>query len=277
MCTSSTSSTRRMLIGYTLAVLLIPLYVNMFSVWKILNSILPQIVMFLLPICITLLLLGTTLLYFSRSQARSESSISMLPLFAGVLVCVSALTVPDPNFPVKRIHVAEYMSLSLLVRYAMSPKLSGPALFFFSAVLTCLLGIHDEFLQGLHPSRTYGLRDMSVNALGSCGGALIWHGLGLFSLQNGRAEKERTITVSFTYLFCLAVSTLALVLPLMAYKGFSLPLWPAVPLFATMVYFCSYREEFTSTWQHGILAVSIGAFCLGIYPFIPEFLPYSFF
>ncbi|WP_163338278.1 VanZ family protein [Desulfopila sp. IMCC35008] len=266
--------------GYALSILLIPIYVNLFSLWKTLNGLFPPLVMLLLPICATLVLAVFSFLYFLREQKKNKKILCRPFLLAGIIICMTALALPDPNYPVKRIHVAEYMILALIVRYAMSQKLNGIRLLFFSACFASILGIHDEFLQGLHPSRTYGLRDMSVNTLGAWGGALIWHGLGIFSLppQTASSEKGTGTTVSLLYLLCLLTGVLALVIPMMFYKASHfIPLWPSMILFGSLVFYSSYVDQFRHDWKHGITAVSGTAFCLLFYVAVPRVSAYTFF
>lgn len=266
--------------GYALSILLIPVYVNLFSLWKTLNSLLPKQVMLLLPICVTLVMAAASFYYFQRKQRRKSKTLRLIPLLAGIATCIAALTLPDPSYPVKRIHVAEYMILALIVRFAMSHKLDGMGLLFFSACFASLLGVHDEFLQGLHPSRTYGLRDMCVNTLGSCGGALIWHGLGLFKSrpQTLMHDKMPDTTLSLLYLACLLTSVLALVIPMMLYKGgTSVPLWPSMILFGSVVFYCALMDRFDHVWRHGITAISSVAFGLLFYSVIPRVSSYVFF
>lgn len=266
--------------GYALSILLIPVYVNLFSLWKTLNSLLPQLVMLLLPIGATLALAVVSLVYYLREQKKTTAVLNVSSLLTGIIICLAALALPDPNYPVKRIHVAEYMMLALIVRFAMSQKLNGARLLFFSACFASFLGIHDEFLQGLHPSRTYGLRDLCVNTLGAWGGAFIWHGLGLFRSSTGAVPKEKgaDTTVSLLYLFSLLISVLALVMPMMLYKGGHLiPLWPAMILFGSLVFYSLYSDQFRHDWTHGITAVSGTAFCLLFYLAVPRISAYTFF
>lgn len=266
--------------GYALSILLIPVYVNLFSLWKTLNSLLPEQAMVLLPIGVTLLLAAISFIFYRRQQIFNKKSLDLLPFWAGTGICIVALMVPDPNYPVKRIHVAEYMMLALVVRFAMSYKLGGMQLLLFSACFASLLGIHDEFLQGMHPSRTYGLRDMVVNTLGSCGGALIWHSLALFtSRRDTWTEKKKSkSTLTILYLVCLLLSVLALITPMMLFKGDPfIPLWPYMILFGSVVFYCAFIDQFKPEWRYGITAVSAAAFCLLLYSAVPRVSTYTFF
>jgi hypothetical protein len=167
--------------------------------------------------------------------------------------------------------VAEYLLLSLIARAVMSLRMQGAGLLIYSALFAAVLGIHDEFLQGLHPARTYGLNDMAVNGLGALGGALIWHGTGLFSRSRGtwsEPDKDVSSTVECLYLGWLVFSIVALVVPLFFFRGFALVLWPSLPLLGTMVFFTIYLRRFGCTSLHGIVALSAATGTLAVYPLL---------
>jgi hypothetical protein len=261
--------------GYLLSILLVPLYVSLFTIWKHLSVLLGSGVMTVLPPLLTLGLLFLAAAVF-RDRLRSRS-LRRLPAAAGVLLCLAALLIPDGQFPVKRIHVAEYLLLSLVVRFAMSFRLQGLPLLFFTIIFSSLLGIHDEFLQGLHPARTYGLRDMAVNIAASIGGALLWHGLDLFSRpESGAAGQDLPASPALCYLAWLLSSVFALAWPLQYYRDVNLPLWPAMPLAAALVFCGFYAPRFPHRWRHGIIAASILSFSLFPYLLLTHAAKISF-
>jgi hypothetical protein len=215
----------------------------------------------ILPPVVLVLFVGTVL--FLRLTTRQAA----LPMHKasvgfGVLLCCLGLLSTDPEFPVKRVHVVEYAFLCLVARYGMSHYLHGLPLFFFSACFSALLGIHDEFLQGFHPARTYGLRDMGVNLLGSFGGGLIWHGLHLFSTKN----KSTVCRPDIYFLGWLLVAVLLLVWPAVYYRGLVVEIWVALPLLAAPFYFFLFRQRFSRELCHGISAVTAAAVSLAVYP-----------
>lgn len=265
--------------GYGLSILLVPVYVNMFGIWKLLSTLLGEGIMLILPFAVTAsMLAGALLVLYKRFRKRSASP-TLLPAVIGICLCLAALAVPDPRFPVKRIHVAEYILLSLVVRYAMSVKLQGLPLLFFSALFASLLGIHDEFLQGLHQARTYGLRDMTVNGLSSWGGALLFHSMNLFEhpQQSGGSHLETQQQNARPYLFWLVISVAALIVPLAWYRGHELPLWPAMPLLGTVFLFALYESSFEYRLRHGITAISLVSFALIPYPALTHVTTISFY
>lgn len=251
--------------AYLLCLLLVPIYVNMFPIWKYLSTLFGDIFFIILPPVILGLLFGSV--FFFRLKTRQSSvPLHKASVGLGVLLCCIGLLITDPNFPVKRVHVFEYALLCLVARYGMSYFLHGLPLFFFSACFGALLGIHDEFLQGIHPARTYGLGDMGVNLLGSFGGGLIWHGLHLFS-----SKKQSTVGGADIYFISwLFFAVLMLVWPAVYYRGLVVEIWVILPLLAASVYYLIFRESFTRELSHGISVVAAAAVSLAIYPLLTQ-------
>ena len=251
--------------AYLLCLLLVLVYVNMFPIWKYLSTRFGDLFFIILPPVILGLFLGGVL-FFRLTSRHAAVPIHKASVVCGVLLCCIGLLITDPDFPVKRVHVFEYAFLCLVARYGMSHFLHGLPLFFFSSSFSALLGIHDEFLQGFHPARTYGILDMGVNLLGSFGGGLIWHGLHLFS-----SKKQSTVGGADIYfLSWLFVAVLLLVWPADYYRGLVVELWVALPLLAASFYYAIYRESFTRELSHGISVVAAAAVSLAIYPLLTQ-------
>lgn len=255
-------------LGYMASSILVLVYVNMFPVWKFFSTRWDSELFILMPVVVSggTILVITVSSIFLRQKGRIPIDNQFLIL--GLLLCVLGLILPDPQFPVKRIHVAEYAFLSLVVRWTMSFRLQGRALLLFSACFVSILGIHDELLQGLHPARTYGLRDMVVNSLAGFGGACIWHGVHLFARQfpGTSASGETGADLSAAYVGWLLTSVLAFILPLVLYRGGHIPYWPAMPLIGSTVLFSLYKEQFSESCKHGVGALSAACFALILYP-----------
>lgn len=259
---------RRTVWGYLLCCSLVPLYVNLFPLWKFVSTkfgssgdtvftFLPALVLALFLILCWVIL---------RLTRKENGPIDNGALFGGVMLCTIGLLLPDAAFPAKRIHVAEYAALSLIARFSMSASLSGRVLFFYSCCFAAVLGIHDEFLQGLHPARTYGVRDMAVNALGSFGGGLIWHGFNLFSFPVRQRAADTKSRVNRLYLGWLFVSLLMLIWPAYYFKGQPIPVWTVLPLLAAVLCYFVYRNQFSPRSAHGIAALTAASGALAVYP-----------
>lgn len=251
---------------YGSAFLLVLLYVNLFVVWRWFNKHLGKEIMAILPIVITLVCLAFIGVFLKRTLKKGIN-VDWRWVLAGMLCCMVALLIPDSSVPVKRIHVPEYILLSLLLRYIMSSRLHGLSLLFFSAAMTSLLGIHDELLQGFHSSRTYGLTDLSTDTLSGFGGARIWHSASLFSSSTDK-KSERNDSIDalvICYLIWLVIAVGCLVFPLAHYRQLTPPYWLFLPLGAASVFFTFYFHRFNTYFRYGISVLSGTAFLFFFY------------
>ncbi len=250
---------------YGSAFLLTLLYVNLFVVWRWFYKLLGEEIMAILPIAITLLCLAVIAVFLKRAISKGVE-VDWKWAAVGMICCLGALLIPDTSAPIKRIHIPEYLLLSLLVRYIMSSRLDGLSLLFFSAAMTSLLGIHDELLQGFHSSRTYGLTDLSTDTLSGFGGGMIWHSASLFSSTSDRPGRDGPLDpLSMCYLIWLVFAVVCLVFPLAQYKQFDLPYWPFLPLGAASVFFAFYFRHFGSQYRYGLSVLSWTSFLFFLY------------
>lgn len=141
----------------------------------------------------------------------------------------------------------------------MSWRIQGRSLLFFSVLGTILFGIHDELLQGIHPLRTYGLRDLVVNTVTAVGGGLIWHGGGLFVRPgitcHKRGHRNENLLVA-AYLLWLCLCVLAFLVPLTAYRQEIIPYWPLIPLSGAIVLWSIYYQKVGGQLSYGCLVVN---------------------
>jgi len=265
------------LILYCLCAILVVFFVNLYSVWAIADKMLPNWLLTALPIIAGLIFTSAALFYLYQRKSRPAQINSSLLLLGGA-ICIAALLIPDSRFPVKRIHVVEYMTLVCLVRYVMSWRIQGAALLFFSVMATILFGIHDELLQGIHPSRTYGLRDMFVNGVAALGGGLVWHGGALFVREMDQQKMNQVgLTSVGLYLCWLSLAILAFVVPLTVYRQEVMPYWPLLPLSAAMVVWALFSTEISGGQKYGCVVVSCLACLFFLYPVAINALAYSFY
>lgn len=273
-----TGTHRHLIIGYLSSILLVLFYLNMFPVVKYIVRHWGTTPVLVLPLLITAIALAVIFSFFMKARKVKQDHLRIIPIILGIAICLVALAVPDPEAPVKRIHVIEYMLLSLLIRYTMSVRLQGFELLTFSVFFASLLGVHDELLQGLHPLRTYGIRDILVNALGSAGGGLIWHGFKLFEKKAEAYDKIASspglICFYLAWLFC---SVIAFFIPLYYFREKLLPLWPAFPLIVSLILFIATNSKLLSPFSHGIRAVSYASFTLLTYLIVARLFHISFF
>lgn len=187
---------------------LVVVYVNMFQFWAWLSKELgPGMLAKMLPVIVTLVVLLLITFRFIR-RINKGYRIKFVFLGLGIVGAFLALAIPDPNVPIKRIHVAEYIVLSFLVRYVLSHRLRGLNLVIFTAIATALYGVHDEMLQGLHSLRYYGWRDIIVNAMAGLSGALLGHGLVCFDEQESKenSSSQPSVTAGQIILFLVLLA-----------------------------------------------------------------------
>jgi len=264
---------------YVGCALLVLAYVNMYALFTYLNEAFGSSFIASAPFLAPLLIALLFIFYFLVLKNRTDQTKWRFVL-PGIIILLCALAIPNPDFPVKRIHVTQYAILSVLVRYTMSYRIRGTELLVYSIIFTTILGIHDEFLQGIHERRTYGLRDMAVNGLSAAGSGLVLHGLGIFSGEEDREQRKRTYTADALYLSMLGFSLAALAFPLTTFRGQAMPLWPFLPLSAVLVYWSclAFARETDNLGSncHGLAAVSLAAFLFLLYPIIVHGLQVTF-
>jgi uncharacterized membrane protein YhaH (DUF805 family) len=256
---------------YLGCILVVVFYVNLFFLYEFLQARFGQGVIkwspFLLPPALLLAFLAGR----SRLVGITSGKRDKFWVVFGIFLCIIALLLPDPQIAVKRIHVTEYLLLALLTRFTLSFHHSGRELLFFSALFAALLGIHDEFLQGLHPLRTYGLKDMAVNICSAMGGACIWHGLQLFYRTNPQARVKKTgvYPLAAVYLAWLLISVFGLAIPVSIYLESRIPLWPILPLGAALLFWVLYYPTMRkSSLHHGLSTLTYTSLSFFLYPII---------
>lgn len=262
--------------------LLVVLYVNLFQVWAWLVAQLGSgVVASILPFAVTLAVLLVIVSYFVHRVNRGYT-INLVVLGLGMVGAFLALAIPDPNVPIKRIHVPEYITLSFLVRYTLSHRLQGADLTLFTVLVTLLLGIHDEMMQGLHSLRYFGWRDILVNGMAGLSGALLGHGLRCFvhPSQAGwffREGSGYSLRLSLLYL-ALAAATVWLVVSLFEQRGGNFSILSFFPLAAVSLLIVILYPEyiFTTRRHHGLQAVWWLACALLLYPLLANWTGMEF-
>lgn len=246
---------------HAVAVALVFLFVNLFSVWRQLGETLGITVRDALPWIAVCLMAAAAIALLSIRRWRMR--VSWPWLAASVVACAAGLAIADPDFPAKRIHVPEYFLLACVVWMSVPGRLRTSATPFVLLACAALYGVHDEFLQGLSPNRTYGLRDMLVNLCGAAGGTF---GLLAFAqpapVGRGRAGAGPVLAVCSVLggaaLFAWAAT---------GYRNDILPYWALLPLLAGTVWVCLAAGQFESPADR-LSARALAAFGIAflIYP-----------
>ncbi|MGQ0665022.1 MAG: VanZ family protein [Pseudomonadota bacterium] len=234
-CLMMPLSPARRSLPYELAALgLVLLYVNTFEVWQALSAGLGGRVAAVVPVALVAAVVAAAGLAVPLWRQRG-GQVAVGTLLVGLGVAAAALWVSDPAYPAKRIHVFEYMLLSVVVRKALAFHLNGRALLFATAALTGVLGSHDELIQGLHPNRVYGLRDIAINTLGGLAGALVGYAFALFERPHAAPAASPPAGLEPAAVVAaggLALGWALLLFALPSFRGGALPWWTAVPLVA---------------------------------------------
>lgn len=251
--------------------LLVIVYVNMFQFWAWLSKQLgPGQPAKILPIIVTLVVLLVVSFYFIKRVNRGYR-IKFVFLGLGIVSAFLALAIPDPHVPIKRIHVAEYIILSFLVRYALSYRLEGLRLTLFTVLVTALYGVHDEMLQGLHSLRYYGWRDIIVNSVAGLSGAMLGHGLVCFEANKPErpARLEESIPAGQALFFLgLFGGVVWQVIYLYQHRENIVVYLAIVPVIACCVMIAGLYPSsvFSSNKTHGLQVAYWLALALVVYP-----------
>lgn len=261
------------LCGYTLCIAFVAIFVNLYEVFALTKDLIGDRGILMAPFIVVGAVLVTTLSLATWLPGREKK---WLPISFGCICCLLALLIPDPAIPIKRIHVSEYLLLSLVVRWTLARQTRGKGLLVSSILLSILFGIHDEILQGFHPLRTYGLRDMLTNGLAGFGGSLIWHGLNLFTTSADHDETGFSLLLALYYSW-LSLSVLAFVVPLVAFRQESIPTWTILPLAATLVCWSCMTGGQNSGSKQPINSVSLCSVSMLFYPMINHATPLVFY
>jgi len=209
-----------------LAIALMVVFMQTIGVWRWLTDALGKTGAILVPFVLAVVVFGTVLSI--RLYAGHSLRLRWSYLIVAALVSAIALYIPDPQFPAKRIHVAEFMLLAFLIRRGFCRWTGGIPLITLTAICGIVLGAHDELLQGLHPDRRFGHTDIVVDGLASIAGALAGHGLKLY--DNIPKRDVDWIFPPLWALVLVAAGFIAFLFPLPAFQELPLPLWTLVPL-----------------------------------------------
>ncbi len=215
------------------AVGLVLLYLGGYDTWLYLRGVFGREAD-MVPFLAFGLLAGLLLVGFFWAKRRGVRR-NFAPIIIGVVLGMAFLALPDGAFPGKRIHISQYMILAFLAGAAFRLRLDGAALFVATALYVAVLGIHDEMLQGLHPSRYFAVRDVVVNALSGLAGTFVAYGFlaSPADKREGRAHFATLLRSRFwpiMNLTMIGLSCVALVLAMQQFKGIPVPSWVALPL-----------------------------------------------
>lgn len=254
---------------------LILLYVNTFEIWTALTDHLGRERASLIPFAAVLAAFGLFALAARRAWRGGRLCRGMVVL--GLVLAGVALALPEAQFPAKRIHVAQYMLVAVVVRYGLRRSLGGAALTVAGVAITALYGAHDEMIQGLHPARTFGLEDWLVDILAGAAGSLLAHGIGLFEARGpavtGLRRLAREVPPGLTVILAGVV---ALMVPLPAFRDDLAPWWTVLPLLAGGVVWFALPPPADPALRAVTEQIAVLGLLLALYPGLLHALPLTF-
>jgi hypothetical protein len=268
---------------YPLAALLVLIYVNTFELWAVLVRTIGAERAAYVPfaaLAFAVASMGGWIVLRRKGAERDILRIRPVLLVLGLALAVVGLALTDPAYPAKRIHVPQYLLLALVLRKALSDHVGGAVLTAATILVTLIFGIHDEMLQGLHPSRSYGLRDMAVNGTAGAAGALMAAGAGPWRGPPGPAPVPMRIGA----VVALQLASLAfLVLSLMTYvwtgpAGQPPPALTGMPAaVASLVLMALVRSgQLAPGTRHVCTVIAWITLPFALYPVIPHVTPLVF-
>ena len=129
---------------------------------------------------IIMIILGV--FYTIVSVRKKKATQCLIILGIGALIVLSIVKFEtNPN---KYIHIPEYVLMTWLLYQALAIDYKGSGIFLLIFTCAALLGIVDEILQGIHPQRTYGWKDMIIDTASGFIGVLMLVGLKKKSSQD---------------------------------------------------------------------------------------------
>ena len=249
----------RALTVFTLAFAIVYGFVNTFVLWRAFGNMFGDGVRDALP-WIVVAVIGLVGVLFIWRRKR-VAKISWLFLVPAVIAAAIGLSITDPAFPGKRIHVPQYFVLALFVWLVLPVRLRTSATPLLTLIATALYGIHDEFLQGFHPSRTFGLRDMVVNLCGAASGVFVLLALSdSRPWRNGKADAPRVDRGAAMALTACVLGACLLAWAATGYRNDLLPYWVVLPVLAGAVWLAVIVEGLPNAGDRvslrGIVAIS---------------------
>ena len=260
----------RTFLFHVLALVLVVAYVNTFVLWREIGDIFGRGIRDGMPfIVVGFLVLGLAI-YLGVNARRGTLSIAWPWLATAVILAIVGLASTDPAFPAKRIHVPQYVILAIVLHFAIRASDRTTLTLFFVFLAAAAYGVHDEFLQGLHPRRTCGLRDMFVNACGAGAGTLL-----VRALSSGRRIQSSFVEASserqgvFAALLLVMGGVLMFAVAGTAYRSDFLPYWTVLPALAGALALAFAAERLSERGDRLAVRALVGVCLLyAVYPLV---------
>ena len=122
---------------------------------------------------IVMILMGVFFTIASIGKKRTPHCLVILAIGAFIVFFIINFET-NPN---KYIHIPEYVLMTWILYQALAIDYKGSGIFLLIFTCAAMLGIVDEILQGIHPQRTYGWKDMIIDTASGFIGVLMLVGL----------------------------------------------------------------------------------------------------
>jgi hypothetical protein len=134
---------------------------------------------------IPLLIVGVLAAGYSLIRIKQKAAVQCIAILAAGALLVLGIVKFEDNAN-KYIHIPEYIIMTWLLYLALIVDYKGKGILLLGFFCALMLGIVDEILQGIHPQRTYGGKDMLIDAASSL--------IGILSLLRLDAQPQKTWT-----------------------------------------------------------------------------------
>ena len=106
-----------------------------------------------------------------------KNRIAYCAIVLAVSTVINFLIMTFENNTNKYIHIPEYVLMSWILYQALVVDYKGSGILLLVFLCGAMLGVVDEIMQGIHPQRTYGWKDMIIDTAASLIGILSLMGL----------------------------------------------------------------------------------------------------
>ncbi|MBS29118.1 MAG: hypothetical protein CL566_09405 [Alphaproteobacteria bacterium] len=255
---------------HVIAVLLVITYTNMFVAWRFIGQQFGRGVVDALPFIVVGVAFVLIAVFLALQLRRGGMTIAWPWLVAAVAMVLVGLGSTDPIYAAKRIHVPQYALLGLVVWFSIKSADQTPRTLFLVILAGALYGVHDEFLQGIHPQRSFGIRDMLTDVCGVLAGVFFVRAIAKVPTR----KKPEAGIGKVDYGLVGIVSTVIVGVVLLAFAGVAfrfdlIPYWSVLPVLAAAVTVALWAERQDEPGDRAAIR-AISAICMlfAIYPLV---------
>lgn len=260
----------RTVLVHAFAILLVIAYTNMFVVWRFTVQQFGRAFVDALPFIVVGLAFLFVSVFLVPQLRRGKMTVAWPWLGAAIAMALVGLASTDPTYAAKRIHVPQYALLSIVVWFSIGSADRTSRTLFLVFLATALYGVHDEFLQGIHPQRSFGIRDMITDVFGVLAGVFFIRAIARIPSR----QKPPVVKGHVDYWLVGAVSSVIVGVVLLAIAGVAfrfdlVPYWSVLPVLAAATAVALWAERQDAPGDRAaIRAVSSICMLFAVYPLV---------